>query len=502
MFGSPKFPDASLLQLMLYGYQLKPSILLKQQLELVLNNLMRGGIRDHIHGGFHRYTSDNAWKQPHFEKMLYNQALLISVFSKAYAVFNRPEYRNVVDDTFVFLEQTFKNKNGSYYSAIDADYNGLEGRYYLFSTEELSKISPLARLQFNWNQFESSDFKLPALNKTDTPSLMAKNSLLAVKSKLKLPYIDKKMLTSWNALLVSAYLDAYISFNDQKYLSAAIKLATVLESAHDENNTLIRASFEGRSSGNAKLSDYAYTASAILKLYRITQQASHLSAAHDYYEKGAELFDKNHQGILADIGIDAGISIRLNDGELISPHVELANTGIGLKKLGKKTNNRVAVQVSAIKQGIMTNASNSYSANRLLLELKNGNFDKLQSFANGNGKVSFNIEDNKTLIFNINLADDWHINSMSPRQKNLIPTQLIARQGILSSINYPEPLLKMMRFDNSKLSLFEGKFTIQANFSGLSALGETIELSLQACNSNICLRPEKLKFFIPASPLI
>ncbi|MEY8216480.1 MAG: DUF255 domain-containing protein, partial [Colwellia sp.] len=396
--GAPKFPDASLLQLLLYGYQLQPSIFLKQQLDLVLNSLMRGGIRDHVNGGFHRYATDSVWEQPHFEKMLYNQALLISVFSKAYQVFNKEAYQRVVEDTFLFLEKKFKNKEGGYYSAVDADHNGQEGEYYLFSPDELSLIPQQYKRQFNWNEFEASHFKLPAISTDAVPSLMARNALLTVKAKLKPPYIDKKIITSWNALLMSAYLDAYISIKDDKYLKAAIALSKTLQSTPDQGYTLFRANFKGTLTGKAMLDDYAYMSSAMLKLYRITQQTSYLSAAVNYYKKGSELFGKNYRGELANT------NALLNDGELISPHVELANAGIGLQHLGKRVNNQLKPQISAIKKAMMNNSSNSYAANQLLLALKKSNFDRLQSFAKGNGKVSFTIQNNKTLVFNISLG--------------------------------------------------------------------------------------------------
>jgi uncharacterized protein YyaL (SSP411 family) len=491
--GAPKFPDASLLQLLLYGYQLQPSISAKQQLDLVLNSLMTGGIRDHVNGGFHRYATDSAWEQPHFEKMLYNQALLISVFSKAYQVFNKEAYQRVVEDTFLFLEEKFKNKEGGYYSAADADHNGQEGEYYLFSPEELSLIPQQYKMQFNWSSFEASHFRLPALSTDGIPTLMARKALLTVKAKLKSPYIDKKIITSWNALLMSAYLDAYISFKDDKYLKAAIALSTTLQSAPDKGYTLFRANFEGTLAGKAMLDDYAYMSSAMLKLYRITQQTSYLSAALNYYKKGSDLFGKNYRGELANT------NALLNDGELISPHVELTNAGIGLRHLGKRVNKQLKPQISAIKKAMMNNSGNSYAANQLLLALKNSHFDTLQSFAKGNGKVSFTIQKNKTLVFNILLGAGWHINSMAPIQKNLIATQLVSPQGKLFNIKYPQPVVKMMGFNKSYLSLFEDRFKIQADYSAGSGSGEVVELSLQACNHTMCLLPEKLSFFVPAN---
>jgi uncharacterized protein YyaL (SSP411 family) len=494
--GAPKFPDASLLQLLLYGYQLQPSISAKQQLDLVLNSLMTGGIRDHVNGGFHRYATDSAWEQPHFEKMLYNQALLISVFSKAYQVFNKEVYQEVVEDTFLFLEEKFKNKEGGYYSATDADHNGQEGEYYLFSPDELSLIPQQYKMQFNWNPFEGSHFRLPVLRTDGIPTLMARKALLTVKAKLKSPYIDKKIITSWNALLVSAYLDAYISFKDDKYLKAAIALSTTLQSAPDKDYNLFRASFQGALAGKAMLDDYAYMSSAMIKLYRITQQTAYLSSALNYYKKGSELFGKNYRGELANT------NALLTDGELISPHVELANAGIWLQHLGKRVNKQLKPQISAIKKAMMNNSGNSYAANQLLLALKNSHFHTLQSFAKGNGRVSFTIQKNKTLVFNISLGAGWHINSMTPIQKDLIATKLVAPQGKLFNIQYPQPVVKMMRFNKSYLSLFEDRFKIQADYSGNSASGEVVELSLQACNHTMCLLPEKLSFFVPANPII
>lgn len=487
LIGGPKFPSASLIELLLYQYQSSPNKALKTQIELSLNSLMNKGIRDHINGGFYRYATDGIWMKPHFEKMLYNQALLISAFSKAYLVFKDGRYKAVVIDTINFTHHFLKSSAGGYYSAIDADYKGLEGRYYLYSDKELSSIAKGQLNLFEWYNFNDSGLKFPYVKSQSNKTLEVKKSLLALKSKLSLPHIDKKVLTSWNALMVSAYLDAYKSFGKAEHLKAAIGLSRYLLTQHYGTDALSRARFMDKLAGKAMLDDYAYLSSAMLKLYLVTNDVQWLNVAKNLYRSGSSLFAKDH------LGNSVQLNNQIDDGELISAHAVLTDVGIKLNDLGVKTNYKK--QVSQLKQAFINSSKNHFFSNDLLLNELNGNFDSMQFFARGNGKATFELVGKKA-HFKFEMKPGWHVNSNMPNQKFLIATKVNASTGLIKSIDYPKGLSKKLGFSQSVLSLFEDQFEIKIDLDNVEQLGESIEVSLQACSDKVCLLPEKLKFFI------
>jgi len=487
LIGGPKFPSASLIELLLYQYQSSPNEALKTKIELSLNSLMNKGIRDHINGGFYRYATDGIWMKPHFEKMLYNQALLISTFSKAYLVFNNERYKAVVVDTINFVNNFLKSSAGGYYSAIDADYKGLEGRYYLYSDEELSSIAKGPLNLFEWYDFNDTGLKFPYVESQSDKTLEVKKSILALKSKLSFPHIDKKVLTSWNALMVSAYLDAYKSFGKAEHLKAAISLSKYLLTQHYSTDALSRARFMDKLAGKAMLDDYAYLSSAMLKLYLVTSEVQWLNSAINLYRSGSRLFAKDYSGN------QVQLNNQLDDGELISAHAVLTDVGIKLNDLGVKVHYKELVY--QFKQGFINNSKNDFFSNEILLKEKYGTFDNMQFFARGNGKVSFELVDKKVYL-KFKMKPGWHVNSNVPNQKFLIATKVNYAENLINNIEYPKAINKKLGFSQSTLSLFEDDFEIKIELDNVNPLGELIEVNLQACSDKVCLLPEKLKFFI------
>ncbi len=486
--GAPKFPNATLLQLLIYQYQLSPEQSLKQQITLNLNNVLKKGLRDHLNGGFYRYSIYDTWMQPHFEKMLYNQALLISVYSKAYSVFKNENYKNAAIDTINFVENSLKDSQGGFHSAIDADYNGKEGRYYVFSETELAAVSPAVIAHYDWYQYKGSNLKVPYNPKGDW--VAAKSELLQVKSDLVKPHIDKKVITAWNALMVTAYIDAYVNLDERKFLHSAIQLANYLVNNHHlEVGGLSRARFGGKFSGKATLNDYAYISSALLDLYLVTSDKLWLKASVNYYREGSTLYAKDYKGE------EITLNTQINDGELISGHVILVATGARLNELGEKVYQQLKPQLNKLKTAISEPSSNSFSAIEFLLKQNHGDFKIIKHFAKGKGKVSYKLV-NDEIILNIHMDEGWHINSDKPNQKFLISTALKSRTGVLLNISYPPAVEKKLGFNQSILSLFEGSFKIKSKLGERSVFGETFELRLQACSDKVCLLPETLKFHI------
>ena len=512
--GSPKFPNAALLNFLIYQFQLSPSKLLKSNIETFLSSLMNSAINDHLHGGFHRYTTDDKWQIPHFEKMLYNQALLISSFSKAFKLFGNKEYKAVVYRTLSFLQEQMKNPTGGFFSAIDADYKGKEGRYYLFSQREKDEVEQSASKGVLWYRVSknSEHYFLPSLNKVmsnEQNTNSQREALIKVKSLLALPHVDKKIITAWNALMVQAYIDAYHAFQDEALLLSALELATYIVNNHQfiQNNELVlfRSLYNDEYSGQGQLSDYAYLAKAVIGLYEITDDNKWLDFAKLYYQQGLALFSKNYSGETV------SLVNRLYDGELLSAEVVLTQVGLHLIKMGQMDNKTTKNQMNLIKQAVNQSTIQSYSAISVIQSAVKGTFSNIQFFAKGHGKVLFKQRDDGDFLFSIQMDDGWHINSDEPLQKSLIPTLITSTNtDTYLKVLYPKSIKKSLGFSSQILELFEDEFQITGstkmptadtfkmsstiNTVNMKVHNNSLVLQLQACSDKICLLPEKLIF--------
>jgi len=255
-----------------------------------LKKIARGGIYDQIGGGFARYSVDGEWFVPHFEKMLYDNAQLVSLYSETYAITKDEFFKSIVYDTFNWLERDMTHADGGFYSALDADSEGVEGKYYIWTYDELIKVfgeqnGKLVAEYFeatpegNWEheanilkQKEDSESICTQynLNKPELHSIIqsAKQKLLKVRDSRVKPGLDDKILTGWNAMTIAGLLDAYHAFGDERFLTAARKNALFLQNNLMEGFTLFR-SFKGkRSTTEGFLEDYAYVIQASIKLYQ------------------------------------------------------------------------------------------------------------------------------------------------------------------------------------------------------------------------------------------
>jgi len=275
--GSPKFPMAPLLKTLMLT-SISPSDQNNVSLNYVQNtidSICSGGIYDHVGGGFARYSTDSSWFVPHFEKMLYDNALLVEVISVLHSVRPRSIYKKRVEDTFGWLnsEMLFKEDNlHGYFSSVDADSGGEEGKYYVWDYEEaLSAVGPgfeksLAEYGFtkngNWEgkniphrigKFLEKDISFEVSENTN---IFLKN-LLSKRKRRSPPFIDHKILTDWNSMLVCALLRAHCAFGEKKYLDEGKRVFNFITTKHLVNNQLFHSSCGGKLGGPGLLDDYA-----------------------------------------------------------------------------------------------------------------------------------------------------------------------------------------------------------------------------------------------------
>ncbi|APZ48008.1 thioredoxin domain-containing protein [Polaribacter reichenbachii] len=294
---SPKFPMPNSLDYLLrYAHQFNDKKV-QNHINNTLKKLAFGGIYDQINGGFSRYATDTKWHIPHFEKMLYDNAQLVSLYAKAYQQSKNPLYKNVIEETLNFVKQELTDKNGTFFSSLDADSknenNQLEeGAYYYWTEKELQNLIKknytLFKDYYNINNFglwekeryvlikTSSDEDFSKKHKITTDELTKiiknwKETLKEARNKKRKPNLDDKVLTSWNALMIKGYTDAYKALKNEDYLKSALKNANfILTNQLQKDGNLYRNYKNGKSSINAFSEDYATLIAAFLNLYEVT----------------------------------------------------------------------------------------------------------------------------------------------------------------------------------------------------------------------------------------
>ncbi len=314
--GAPKFPMPNNYQFLLQQYFESGNETALKAVTVTLDKMANGGIYDHLGGGFARYATDDKWKIPHFEKMLYDNSQLVSLYSEAYQVTKNPLYKKVVAETTAFIERELMDKNGSFYSSLDADSEGEEGKFYIWTEEELSEIfqdddqlkifsnyyeiykkgnwehsNILHRKKSKEEVAKISGITVETLDKTIDD---AKVKLMKARDKRIRPGLDDKVLTSWNALMLKGYVDAYKAFGEEAYLKTAINNANfIVAEMLQKDNRLNRNYKDGKSVINAFLDDYALTAEAFIALYQVTFEEKWLLKAKDLVDYATtHFFDK------------------------------------------------------------------------------------------------------------------------------------------------------------------------------------------------------------------
>ncbi|MCH7771573.1 MAG: thioredoxin domain-containing protein [Bacteroidetes bacterium] len=289
---APKFPLPNIYEFFLsFNYHTKETKALNAVTSL-LDNMAKGGIYDQIGGGFARYSTDDVWKVPHFEKMLYDNGQLISLYSNAYKVTGKQRYKQVVYQTLEFIQREMTDSSGGFYSSYDADSEGEEGKFYVWSKDEIISLLDEDGQLFcdyftvtedgNWEKGQNILFRIDDIDdlleeyeidkKTlDDKIFKAKQILFKQREKRIKPGLDDKILTSWNALMLKGFTDAYNTFSEEKFLVAAIKNAQFISSEMmDENARLYRNFKNGDRSINGFLDDYSFTIEAFIALYEST----------------------------------------------------------------------------------------------------------------------------------------------------------------------------------------------------------------------------------------
>jgi uncharacterized protein YyaL (SSP411 family) len=319
-FGrAPKFPQTFTINFLLRYSVLTGNKEALHQALLSLNKMIQGGIYDQLGGGFARYSTDTKWLAPHFEKMLYDNALLICTLSEGYQITKKERYKEIIEETLTFVERELMHKQGGFYSALDADSEGEEGKFYVWEYQEIEKLLGKnafifsqyynVRREGNWEGKNILHTTAPLKEFSGNENIdfedlkriidEGKTVLLKERNKRIRPGLDDKLLLSWNALMNSAYSKAYAATGNEHYKEVAIKNMNFLLSAFSSGKNQLFHSWKNEQGRHqAFLEDYSFLIAALIDLSEISTDTQWLEKAKGLTIYVTENFSDNETALL------------------------------------------------------------------------------------------------------------------------------------------------------------------------------------------------------------
>jgi uncharacterized protein YyaL (SSP411 family) len=543
---APKFPREPQLELLLDQALRAQDGGAESAALLTLRTMARGGIHDQVGGGFHRYAIDNDWLVPHFEKMLHNQAQLARLYARAWRLTGDPELARVARRTLDFVLRDLTSPEGGFYSATDAESEGEEGRFFLWSPAELRAALPPEDAALAIRHFgvtEAGNFEgRNILHLPRPPEAFAQAEGLAppdlwgridritatlerVRSTRPKPHRDEKILTAWNGMMIAALAAVGDTLGDPRSVQAAERAAELLWSkARAAPGTLHRVYLDGRSSVPALQEDYAFLGEGMLALYDATGEPQWLERARELADAMWIRFaDPEGGGLhMAELA-DAAPMARpkdLADGAMPSGTSAALGLLAGLaRRVDAPTYRERASALLAAVSGQVARAPEAFPSLLVALNrLRLGESGPRDYAAQGAIRVHARAIGRRPsdqpgpsggrLSVEIAMDSGWHINAHRPLQDYLIPTTLTEVEGRgwrLGEPSYPEPEVRRLGFQREPLALYQGRLRIEAPFEPEGAAARpgasppiVLNLRLQASNDQLCLPPENLSLEVPS----
>ncbi len=529
-FGvAPKFPQESTLLFLLDQAERDGDRELFDGVMQALDGMIKGGIHDHVGGGFHRYSVDAEWDVPHFEKMLYNQAMIGRLLVRAYAATGRQRYKRAAQRAFDYVLREMRDEKGGFYSAQDAVSRGEsgedeEGYYYIWTPEQVEAVlgnetafALKALSVVPDGNFEQSN----VLRMSDLPEILAEEyeiseadylawvddilaKLYKARSKRPPPHKDRKIVVAWNAMMIETLAEASSVFGRPDYYQAAKQAADYILREFLQEDGLKRVEFEGSIGVEGQLPDYAGLGTALLALHDYQPMgagnANYLKIAQQLVDEiGRRFGNEDVKGGAFRMTMESdglGQMLPVEDNEIPSGNA-LALSLLG--GLSKRVNDPKFAQDATLLAAALSGAAlesaagGGYallSAQRLIL----GESGHVRFMADGAVRVTSRIEHKEGKVkFDVRLKKGWHINANKPLEDYFIPTQLSVDGKKAGENVYPRPTVKSLQFNAKPMALYEGEITLVGEI-GEKEAGETGEvlLQLQACSDQICLLPEEV----------
>jgi len=534
---APKFPSEPDYLFLIDYARREADPELTQLISFDLDIMARGGIYDQVGGGFHRYSTDQDWLVPHFEKMLYNQAQLSLVYLRAASLTAKSQFSRVASQTLDYVLRDMRSPDGAFYSATDADSEGHEGVFFLWTREQVHQVlsEPDAELAIRlFNISESGNFEgsnilnLSAAVDKQIPEGESRDEFLHRVDRIRAalysareerihPLRDDKIVTAWNAMMIMALAEAAALPAGEVYADAALVAGKYIwTNNRDDDGQLWRASLNGRSSVPAVQEDYAWLADAFISLYDLSHQELWLERARSLLEQMQEKFWDQANGGYFMSAPQADAAPAMGRPKDITDGAEPAGNAVALHAMARlarrpgekgqflELDARANALIAAFANVVNRNPS-AFPYFLLAARVQaDGQSGSMQYAAHG-GIVVSGLVQGQQLTVNIEMQPGWHINANHPLSNDLIPTVLqVAEQntaGDLSAVSYPHPVKKALGFQSEELALYEGNISLKAALTTSVPSPEgallRLKLRLQACDDEICLPPELLELQVP-----
>ena len=520
---APKFPNEAVLLFLLHMAETDGNVGALNAVALTLDGILNGGIHDHVGGGFHRYAVDAQWRVPHFEKMLYNQALLVQVLVRAHRLTGAPRYAAAARRALDYVLADLTDASGGFYSARDAESEGKEGTFYVWTPESVrAALAPddakLAEQVFGVSEdgnFEGrtvlhfpedpedlaagTGLALPVLN--DRIAAI-RTRLASVRAKRAMPHRDEKVVTAWNGMMIAAFAEAAAALGEPRYQTAALKAAAFLwENLYDESG-LKRAYFEGKAALAGQQEDYAYTAVAFLALYDLTHDKLWLTRAERLAEEMAGKFRDAEAGdyfMTASTDTFSRAKSR-TDGAIPSGNAMALDLFARLARRTRNPENRIKGEalLAALSGVSVQSPMASGYALKAADTLLRGETGPDRFLAKGVVRAEARFDRaSRQLTVTLAMAEGWHVNADKPLEDFFIPTELSVDGMDTVKTAYPKALTRKLGFHDKELALYEGTVELTATLPATSAKRLKARLRLQACSDKICLEPETAVLTVP-----
>jgi uncharacterized protein YyaL (SSP411 family) len=335
--GPPKFPQAPVLGFLLR----RPDPDVRRMLFHTLDEMARGGIYDHLGGGFHRYSVDEAWLVPHFEKMLYDNAQLARLYANAWQATKEPLYQRVAGETLEYLIRDMRHEAGGFYSSEDADSEGVEGKFYVWSHDEFMEIAPEAADYYRVSPEGNFEGSTILTAPSDEPPAEARARLMEARAKRIRPGLDDKILTSWNGLAIAAFAEAGAAFKRSDFVEAAREAAGFILQELQQKGRLLHSYKDGKARVLGMLEDYAYLTDGLLSLWEATFESQWLDECARLCREMLELFsDESGAGLFSTGRDHEQLIVRQKEVVESATPSPMAVAALTLQRLGALTGNQ------------------------------------------------------------------------------------------------------------------------------------------------------------------
>lgn len=548
-YGSaPKFPRETLLEMLLTYLQLRStsddaSSAVQNMLTSALDSMANGGIRDHLGGGFHRYSTDREWLVPHFEIMLYDNAMLGWIYTQASVQFNEKRYASVARETFDFVLRQMTSPDGAFYTAFDAEVDAMEGLSYLWTLGEIRDILTSEPGKGMGTEFDDADVdRFAAIygldrgpnfadphhgnGRPDKNILYLPNGpdgeddpiiarmrmrLYDARLKRKQPLLDTKIITSWNALMIRAYSHAGKILNEPRYIEAAKKAATFLLSQHRRaDGSLYRTSRDGVKKYDAFLDDYAFLAQALIELSNATGEANWRRDADALARVMLAKFGGEKAGGFYFTAASADdLIVRqmvATDSPLPSGNgvAAMVMDALGMTDVSRATIANFAAQLEQQAEGMSTMLQAAMMSVQkhgpiIVDPGKQSEADRpLSPTELAQRIVGAGIAWHDPIIMEVKLQilNPFHINA-NQASPGMIPTKLSVIGAEVLTIEYPEG--NDVRYGDQSIRAYSGQVSVMVQLARPSEEPIRIILHYQACDDSSCL-PEVRKEFTVTVP--